>query len=177
MFGKRSDKGKNLKNLSEKEIQKQLYGEYLKGAYGVEVMDSSFLVKEKEEHPIHEKLDTKAKKELNAELEGLKSEFKRLQGEVNRLSKEKESLDRSEIWFRPPLLKTKHLVIIGSVVVLLAVAAASFFTIRFFVTKVGHKEEVKASIQAPSQPAKKKSAAAKPASVKKPSKKAKESKP
>lgn len=176
MFGKRSDKEKNLKNLSEKEIQKQLYGEYLKGAYRVEVMDSSFLVKEKEEHPIHEKVDTKIKKELSAELEGLKSEFKRLQGEVNRLRKEKESLDKPEIWFRPPLLKTRHLVIIGSVVVLLAVAAASFFTIRFFVTKVGHKEEIKASVPASSQPAKKK-AAAKSASVKKPSKKAKEKKP
>jgi len=138
LFWKKSDKvDKNVKNLSEKDIQRQLYGGYLDK---VEVMDSSFLVKEKEEVPIQEKFNSKAKKELKAELEGLKGEFKRLQGEVNRLRKDKESLERSEIWFKPPFLKAKHLVVIGSLVVLIAVASVSFFAIKLFVSKISHKE-------------------------------------
>ena len=138
MFWKKYDRAdKNVKNLSEKDIQRQLYGNYLNK---VEVMDSSFLVKEKGEAPIREKYDEKVKKELKAELEGLKGEFKHLQGEVNRLRKDKESLERSEIWFKPPFLKAKHLVIIGSLVVLIAVALVSFFAVRFFLSKVSHKE-------------------------------------
>jgi hypothetical protein len=84
LFGKRPDKEKNLKNLSEKEIQKQLYGEYLKDEERVEVMDSSFIANEREEYQIKEKIDDKARKELTAELDGLKTEFKRLQGEIGR---------------------------------------------------------------------------------------------
>ena len=138
MFWKKPDKtDKSVKNLSEKDIQRQLYGDYLDK---VEVMDSSFIVKENEEAPIQEKPDAKMKKELNAELEGLKGEFKHLQGEVNRLKRDKESLERPEIWFKPPFLKTRHLVIIGSLVVLILVASGSFFAIKFFVSKVSHKE-------------------------------------
>lgn len=141
MFWKKSDKiDKSVKNLSEKDIQKQLYGNYLEK---VEVMDSSFIVKGKEETPV-EKMDVKAKKELIAELEGLKGEFKRLQSEVNRLKKDKESLERPEIWFKPPFLRTRHLVIIGSLVVLIAIASASFFTLKFFVSKMGRKEATSA---------------------------------
>lgn len=144
MFWKKYDKtDKSVKNLSEKDIQRQLYGNYLEK---IEVMDSSFLLKEKAEVPIHERLDEKAKKELKAELEGLKGEFKRLKGEVNRLRKDKESLERSEIWFKPPFLKAKHLVIIGSLVVLIAVASISFFAVRFFISKVSHKEASSLSI-------------------------------
>jgi len=144
LFWKKYDKtDRSVKNLSEKDIQRQLYGNYLDK---VEVMDSSFLLKEKEEVPIHERFDEKAKKELKAELEGLKGEFKRLKGEVNRLRKDKESLERSEIWFKPPFLKAKHLVIIGSLVVLIAVASVSFFAIRFFISKVSHKEASSLSI-------------------------------
>lgn len=144
MFWKKYDKtDRSVKNLSEKDIQRQLYGNYLDK---VEVMDSSFLLKEKEEVPIHERLDEKAKKELKAELEGLKGEFKRLKGEVNRLRKDKESLERSEIWFKPPFLKAKHLVIIGSLVVLIALASISLFAIRFFISKVSHKEASSLSI-------------------------------
>ncbi len=140
MFWKKTDKiDKSVKNLSEKDIQKQLYGGYLGR---VEVMDSSFLVKEKEEVRIEEKLDVKLKKELNAELEQLKGEFKRLQGEVGRLKKDKESLEHSEIWFKPPFLKTGQLVIIGSLVVLILAVSGSFFAVKFFISKVSHKEPV-----------------------------------
>jgi len=167
LFGKRPDKEKNLKNLSEKEIQKQLYGEYLKDEERVEVMDSSFIANEREEYQIKEKIDDKARKELTAELDGLKTEFKRLQGEVGRLKKEKESLDRSDIWFRPPLLKTRHLVIIGSVVVLIAAAAIIVLTFKFFVSKVSHKESNKPAVQKVSEPAKKSIKNVKKASQKK----------
>ena len=144
MFWKKYNKtDRSVKNLSEKDIQRQLYGNYLDR---VEVMDSSFLLKEMEEVPIRERFDEKAKKELKAELEGLKGEFKRLKGEVNRLRKDKESLERSEIWFKPPFLKAKHLVIIGSLVVLIAVASISFLAIKFFFSKVGHKEASLSSI-------------------------------
>ncbi len=155
LFGNKPDKEKNIKNLSEKEIQKQLYGEYLKDEERVEVMDSSFIAKDKEEYNIKEKFDDKARKELSAELDSLKTEFKRLQGEVGRLKKEKESLDRSDIWFRPPLMKTRHLVVIGSAVVLIAAAAIIVLTFRFFVSKVGHKEYSKPAIEKVSDPVKK----------------------
>jgi len=109
VFWKKSDKKeKNLKNLSEKEIQKQLYGNYLgKGGYKLEVMDSAAIVEGKEEKPIEEKFDSKIKKEVDAELKGLQSEFKRLKDEVNRLKKEKESLERTEFWFKPPCVQAK----------------------------------------------------------------------
>lgn len=171
MFWKKPDKtDKSVKNLSEKDIQKQLYGGYVGK---VEVMDSSFIVKEKEEAPIEEKLDAKIKKELNAELEGLKSEFKRLQGEVSRLKKDKESLERSEIWFKPPFLNTRHLVIIGSLVVLILAASGSFFAIKFFVSKVNHKQPVLAETTV----SKKETVPPKITAVKKPVKKAREKKP
>jgi len=146
LFGNKPDKEKNLKNLSEKDIQKQLYGDYLKDEDRVEVMDSSFIVKEGKESPIQEKVDQKARKEVGAELDSLKSEFKRLQGEVNRLRKEKESLDKPDIWFRPPLLKTRQLVIIGSIVVLLAAAVGIVVTAKFVVSKVGSANGTKPSI-------------------------------
>lgn len=135
MFWKRSDKKeKNLKNLSEKEIQKQLYGNYNgKSGYKIEVMDSAAIVKEKEEKPIEEKFDGKIKKEVDAELKSLQAEFKHLKDEVNRLRKEKESLERAEFWFKPPFLKVKHLIMIGSVVVLLLVMVASVFTVKFII--------------------------------------------
>lgn len=175
MFWKKYDKtDKNVKNLSEKDIQKQLYGNYLDK---VEVMDSSFLLKEKDEVPIHERLDEKAKKELKAELEGLKGEFNRLKGEVNRLRKDKESLEHSEIWFKPPFLKAKHLVIIGSVVVLITVASISFFVIRFFISKVSHKEVPSVSLKSEATVSKKETAPSKITAVKKPVKKAREKKP
>ena len=171
MFWNKSDKtDKSVKNLSEKEIQKQLYGGYIGK---VEVMDSSFIVKENEEAPIKEKLDAKLKKELNAELEELKGEFKRLQGEVGRLKKDKESLERSEIWFKPPFLKTRQLVMIGSLVVLILVASGSFFAIKFFVSKVNHKEPVLAETTI----SKKETVPSKITAVKKPVKKAREKKP
>jgi hypothetical protein len=175
------DKEKNLKNLTEKDIQKQLYGEYLKDESRIEVMDSSFIVKESKDHAIQEKTDIKARKELGAELDGLKSEFKRLQGEVNRLKKDKESLDRTDIWFKPPLLKTKHLVIIGSIVVLLAVAAGVVGAAKYIISKVGHNEGTKTSIQKVSAGAAKKeipaAKAAAPSAVKKTSKKKSQQKP
>jgi len=180
LFGNKQDKEKNLKNLSEKDIQKQLYGDYLKPEYRVEVMDSSFIVKEAKESPIQEKVDIKAKKELGAELDGLKSEFKKLQGEVNRLKREKESLDKPEIWFRPPLLKTKQLVIIGSIVVLFAVAAGVVFTARFLVSKVGHKDDSPESIKSVLETPRKEIPSAKtaaPSSVKKAPKKTIRKKP
>ena len=171
MFWKRSDKiDKNVTNLSEKEIQKQLYGDYLDK---VEVMDSSFLVKEKGETPIQEKPDAKAKKEISAELEGLKDEFKRLQGEVNRLKKDKESLERSEIWFKPPFLKNRHLVIIGSLVVVLVAVLVSFFAVKFFVSKFSHKEQIPIETAV----SKKDTVPAKNTAVKKSVKKGRERKP
>ena len=138
MFWKKSDKKeKNLKNLSEKEIQKQLYGNYLgKGGYKLEVMDSAAIVEGKEEKPIEEKFDSKIKKEVDAELKGLQSEFKRLKDEVNRLKKEKESLERTEFWFKPPFLKVKHLIVVGSAVVLLLVMVASVFTVKFIIKEI-----------------------------------------
>jgi hypothetical protein len=135
VFWKRSDKKeKNLKNLSEKEIQKQLYGDYLgKGEYRLEVMDSAAIVESKDEKPIEEKFDSKLKKEVDAELKGLQSEFRHLKDEVNRLKREKESLERTEFWFKPPFLKVKHLIVIGSVVVLLGVMVVSVFTVKFII--------------------------------------------
>jgi len=170
LFWKKNDRtDKSVKNLSERDIQRQLYGNYLDK---VEVMDSSFLVKEKEEVPIREKYDEKVKKELKTELDGLKGEFKRLQGEVNRLRKDKESLERSEIWFKPPFLKVRHLVIIGSIVVLIAIASASYLAIRFFVSKVGHKETASTVLKSGSAVTKKETPA-KTTSTKKPVKKVK----
>lgn len=138
MLWKRSDKKeKNLKNLSEKEIQRQLYGNYLgKGGYSLEVMDSSAIVEEKEGKPIEEKFDSKIKKEVEAELKGLQSEFKHLKDEVNRLRKEKDSLERAEFWFKPPFLKVKHLIIIGSAVVLIGVMVASVFMVKFIIKEI-----------------------------------------
>lgn len=170
MFWKKQDgTDKSVKNLSERDIQRQLYGNYIDK---VEVMDSSFLVKEKEEVPIHERYDEKVKKELKAELEGLKGEFKRLKGEVNRLRKDKESLERSEIWFKPPFLKARQLVIIGSVVVLIALASISFFAVKFFVSKVGHKETASTVLKSGSAVTKKETPA-KTTPTKKPVKKVK----
>jgi len=163
LFGNKPDKEKNLKNLSEKDIQKQLYGDYLKDEDRVEVMDSSFIVKESKESPIQEKVDQKARKEVGAELDSLKSEFKRLQGEVNRLKKEKESLDKPDIWFRPPLLKTRQLVIIGSIVVLLAAAVGIVVTAKFIVSKVGSANGTKPSIRKAAETPKKETPAKKPA--------------
>lgn len=133
---KTGKKEKDVRKLSEKEIQRQLYGDY-RGR--VEVMDSSYLSKQNEEEPIREKVDAKAKKEINSELEALKSEFKRLESEVNRLKKDKKSLERPEVWFRPPLLKTRQLVIIGSVTVIIIASVVGFFAVRFFVSKVNRK--------------------------------------
>ncbi len=154
MLWKRSDKKeKNLKNLSEKEIQKQLYGNYLgKGGYRIEVMDSSPIVEEKEGKPIEEKFDSKIKKEVEAELKGLQSEFKHLKDEVNRLRKEKDSLERAEFWFKPPFLKVKHLIIIGSAVVLIGVMVASVFMVKFIIKEI--KEGKKSSARVESSPAK-----------------------
>ncbi|MDD4879016.1 MAG: hypothetical protein PHR22_00985 [Candidatus Omnitrophica bacterium] len=172
MFWKKTDKtDKNIKNLSERDIQRQLYGNYLDK---VEVMDSSFIVKEKEEAPIKEKFDAKAKKEIGTELEELKGEFKRLQGEVNRLKKDKESLERPEIWFKPPFLKTRQLVVIGSLVVLILAASASFLAIKFFISKVSHKEP---PVLSETKVSKKKTVPSKSSAVKKPVKKAGEKKP
>lgn len=138
MFWKKSDKKeKNLKNLSEKEIQRQLYGNYLgKGIEKLEVMDSAAIVEEKDEKPIQEKFDNKIKQELDAELKDVQTEFKRLRDEVNRLRKEKESLERTEFWFKPPFLKVKHLIVIGSIVVLLAVMVVSVFAVRFIIKEI-----------------------------------------
>ena len=168
MFWRKSEKtDKSVKNLSEKDIQRQLYGNYLEK---VEVMDSSFIVKEKEEAPV-EKLDVKTKREVTTELEGLKGELKRLQGEVNRLKKDKESLERSDVWFKPPFLRARQLVIIGSLVVLIAIASASFFTIKFFVSKIGRKAP--AAISSSSAPSSTKKEIPPKASTKKTDKKTK----
>lgn len=142
MFWKKSkEKEEQLKSLSEKEIQKQLYGEYLgKGDPRVEVMDSSAIVERKEERPIEEKYDSKIRKGLSKELDSLKAEFKHLKEEVNRLKKQKEALEHAGGRFKLPFLKTQHLVIIGSVVVLLAIILVSVFVIRFMVTKVSAKK-------------------------------------
>lgn len=155
MFWKRSDKKeKNLKNLSEKEIQKQLYGNYLgKGGYKLEVMDSAAIVEGKEEKPIEEKFDSKIKKEVDAELKSLQAEFKHLKDEVNRLRREKESLARTEFWFKPPFLKVKHLIVIGSAVVLLAVMVASVFTVKFIIKGV-REGKVSGAARIESAPAK-----------------------
>ena len=175
MFWKKSERSdKSVKNLSEKDIQRQLYGNY---ADKVEVMDSSFLVKEKEDVPIRESIDAKAKKELNAELDGLKGEFKRLQNEVNRLKRDKESFERREIWFKPPFLNTRHLVIIGSLVVLIAIASVSFFTLRFFISRVSHKEATPTLAGYETTISKKENVPAKITTIKKPIKKGKEKKP
>lgn len=140
MFWKKSEKEKNLKNLSEKEIQKQLYGDYLgRGDFRVEVMDSAAIVEEKEEKPIEEKVDSKIKKEVDAELKSLQSEFRRLKDEVNRLKREKESLERTEFWFKPPFVKVKYLIVIGSIVVLLAVMVAAVFMVRFAIKEIKAK--------------------------------------
>jgi len=96
---------------------------------------------------------------------------------VNRLKKEKESLDKPDIWFRPPLLKTRQLVIIGSIVVLLAVAAGVVYTAKFLVSKVGRSEGSKASIERSAETAKKEAPAVKSAPARKPVKKAVRKKP
>lgn len=142
MFWRKSKKKEEqLKALSEKEIQKQLYGEYLgKGDLRVEVMDSSAIVEHKEERPIEEKYDSKIRKGLSKELDSLKAEFKHLKEEVNRLKKQKEALEHAGTSFKLPFLKTQHLVIIGSVVVLSAIVLVSVFAIRFMVTKVSAKK-------------------------------------
>ena len=147
MLWKRSDKKeKNLKNLSEKEIQKQLYGTYtVKSAERLEVMDSAAIVKEKDEKPIEEKFDSKIKKEVEAELKGLHAEFKHLKDEVKRLRKEKESLERTEFWFKPPFLKVKHLIIIGSAVVLLGVMVGSVFMVKFIIKEMKEGKAPKAA--------------------------------
>ncbi len=144
MFWRRSqDKDKGVKKLSEKEIQRQLYGDYLsKDAYGIEVMDSTAIVKEKEERPIEEKFDAKIKKEVSAELESLKGEFKHIKEEVSRLKKEKEALEHSESAFKLPFFKTRHLVIIGSIVVLLVILAGSILVVKFLITKVAPQKTV-----------------------------------
>lgn len=143
MFWKSSDKDKkekNLKNLSEKEIQKQLYGDYLGGAgYKVEVMDSAAIIEEKEGKPIEEKIDSRIKKEVDAELKNLQTEFKRLKDEVNRLKREKESLESAEFWFKPPFLKAKHLIVIGSLVVLLVAMVAAVVTVKFVIKEIKSK--------------------------------------
>ncbi len=141
MFWNNTEKNKrNLKNLSEKEIQKQLYGDILgKGEYRVEVMDSDAILKEKEARPIEEKFDAKIKKEVDEEIHGLQNEFKHLKNEVSRLRKEKEALERSEFWFKPPFLKAKHLIVIGSIVILLAFMIACLITINFIIKEVKPK--------------------------------------
>jgi len=91
-----------------------------------------------------------------------------------RLKKDKESLERPEIWFKPPFLKTRHLVIIGSLVVLILAASGSFFAIKFFVSKVSHKQPVLAETTVPK---KKETVPSKTTAVKKPVKKAGRKKP
>lgn len=142
MFWKKSkEREKQLKALSEKEIQKQLYGEYLgKSERGIEVMDSSAIFESKDERPIEEKFDAKIKKEVAEELDNLRVEFKRLKDEVTRLRKQREALERAEVKLKLPFLKIQHLVIIGSVVVLLVIALISAFTIRFMLTTVAPKK-------------------------------------
>lgn len=140
MIWKKPKKEKQIKPLSEKEIQSQLYGEYLgKSAHKVEVMDSSAILERKDERPIEEKYDAKIKKEVKEELESLRSEFKRLKEEVNRLRKQREALERAQVRFKFPFLKTQHLIIIGSVVVLLAVIIVSILVVRFMFAKVSVK--------------------------------------
>jgi len=175
LFWKKSEKtDKSVKNLSEREIQRQLYGKYMNK---VEVMDSSFLVKEKEDAPIQEKFDTKAKKELDAEIGALKSEFKRLQNEVSRLKKDKETLEGSEVWFKPPFLGSRHLAIIGSLVVLIAIALTSFFAIKFFVSKINHRQTVTTVTSSVETKPSKKENPSKISAAKKPAKKAGDKKP
>ncbi len=142
MFWKKpKEKEKQLKNLSEKEIQKQLYGEYLgRGEHKVEVMDSSAIVEQKDERPIEEKYDAKIKKEFSEELKDLRDEFKRLKDEVNRLRKQREALERTEAGFKVPFLKTRHLVVIGSVVVILAIIITSILAIKFMFAKAATKK-------------------------------------
>ncbi|KPK38948.1 MAG: hypothetical protein AMJ78_09260 [Omnitrophica WOR_2 bacterium SM23_29] len=142
MFWKKPrEKEGQLKALSEKEIQKQLYGEYSgRGDRGFEVMDSSAIGEQEKGRPIEEKYDAKLKKELSKELENLKAEFKHLKEEVNRLKRQKETLERAGAGFKLPFLKTQHLVIIGSVVVSLAIIVAGLFVIKFMVTKVPTKK-------------------------------------
>lgn len=138
MFWKKNGKDKkNLRNLSEKEIQRQLYGDILKkGEYRVEVMDSAAIFKEKGERPIEEKFDAKIKKEVNEEIHNLQNEFKLLKNEVNRLRREKEALERSDFWFRPPFLKAKHLIVIGSIVVLLAFVITCLVAVNFIIKEI-----------------------------------------
>ncbi|KPK42763.1 MAG: hypothetical protein AMJ78_01215 [Omnitrophica WOR_2 bacterium SM23_29] len=142
MFWKKAKrKEEQVKALSEKEIQKQLYGQYLgKDEPRVEVMDSSAIGEQKDERPIEEKYSAKAKRQLKEEIEGLKTEFKHLRDEVNRLRKEREALERAEAGLKLPFLKTHHLVIIGSVVVLLVAIIASVLVVRFMFTKVAAKK-------------------------------------
>lgn len=147
MFWKKSkEKEKQLKSLSEKEIQKQLYGEYLgKDEQRIEVMDSAAILESKNERPIEEKYDVKIKKELSEELNKLKAEFKHLKDEVTRLRKQREALERTETRLKLPFLKTHHLVIIGSVVVLLAIIFISVLAVRFTFTTVASKKPITAS--------------------------------
>lgn len=141
LWKKSKEKEKSPKALSEKEIQKQLYGEYLgKGEQKVEVMDSSAILENKDERPVKEKYDANVKKELSEELENLQVEFKRLKDEVNRLRKQRESLERAQVGFKPPFLKTRHLILIGSVVVLLAIMVASILVVKFMFAKVAFKK-------------------------------------
>lgn len=145
MFRKKADtsRDRGLKKLSEKEIQKQLYGNYLNREDSrVEVMDSSVIVKEFDKPPIKEEIDGQIKKEIEIGLRDLQSEFKHLSVEVKRLRKEKEVLEHSVLWFNPPFLKTRHLVIIGSLVVLSTVITISFLSIRFILKEVGAKAVV-----------------------------------
>lgn len=142
LFRKKADtsKDRGLKKLSEKEIQKQLYGNYLdKEDSRVEVMDSSAIAKEFDKATIKEEIDGETKKEIENGLKDIQSEFKRLSIEVKRLRKEKEVLEHSVSWFKLPFLKTKYLVIIGSLVILSAVIIVSFLAIRFIVKEVGAK--------------------------------------
>ncbi len=142
MFWRKSkEKEKELKALSEKEIQKQLYGEYLgKKEQPFEVMDSSAILESKNERPIEEKYDAKIKQELGEELDNLRGEFKRLKDEVTRLKKKREALERTETALKLPFLKTQHLIIIGSAVVLLLIVITSILVIKFMFTKVTFKK-------------------------------------
>lgn len=143
MFWKKTKKEKQIKSLSEKEIQNQLYGKYLgRGEHKVEVMDSSAIVEHKDERPIEEKYDAKIKKEFGEELENLRAEFKHLKGEVNRLRKQREALERAEVGIKLPFLKTRHLVVIGSIVVLSAIILTSILAVRFMFAKVSARKTV-----------------------------------
>ncbi|MFH0771582.1 MAG: SPOR domain-containing protein [Candidatus Omnitrophota bacterium] len=134
-------KEKNLRALSEKDIQRQLYGEYLRKAEDrVEVMDSAVFTGEKEGRIIEDKFDARIKKEVSAEIQSLNSEFKRLKDEVNRLRKDKESLERSAVGFKPPFVKIGHLVMVGSAVIFLAIGSVSFFSLKFIVSSLKEKK-------------------------------------